>query len=110
LSCKASSQSNLLRENALQRTQRILLACVGGYFLSATLVTWGAWLLSLALPRSEAVVLMAMLGFVIYLLALLWAFAEPRLLRLWLVLAGVPLAGWFGQLVLGIQLGAGAVA
>jgi len=107
LSFKASGQHGVIHENALQRTQRILLACVGGYCLSATLVTWGAWLLSLALPRSEAVVLMAMLSFVVYLLVLLWAFAEDRLLRLWLVLAGIPLAGWVGRLVLGLGSGGG---
>jgi len=107
LSFKAPGQHGVIRENALQRTQRILLACVGGYCLSAALATWGAWLLSLALPRSEAVVLMAMLGFVIFLLVLLWAFAGDRLLRLWLVLGGIPLAGWVGQLIL--EFGGGAI-
>jgi len=102
LSFKPTVQHGLLYENALQRTQRILLACVGGYCLSATLATWSAWLLSAALPRSEAVVLMAMVSYVIYLLILLWAFAEDCLLRLWLVFAGIPLAGWIGRLVLGL--------
>jgi len=72
--------------------QRVLLAVVGGYFLSAALVAWGALALASVMPRSEAVVLMGMLGFVVYLGVLLWAFAEPRLGRLWVVLAGVPLA------------------
>jgi len=70
------------------------------------MTTWGAWLLSHALPRSEAVVLMAMLGFVIYLLVLLWAFAEPRLLRLWLMLAVLPVASHI--LAIGLGPGAGA--
>jgi len=33
-----------------------------------------------------------MLAFVLYLVLLLWAFAERRLLRLWLVLAVLPVA------------------
>lgn len=73
--------------------QRLALAVVGGYFLSAAGVTWGALLLSGVMPRSEAVVLMAMLGFVLYLVVLIWAFAEQRLLRLWLVLGMIPTIG-----------------
>ena len=42
---------------------------------------------------SEAVTLMGMLAFVIYLILLIWAFCELRLSRLWLVLGlGGPLA------------------
>ena len=67
---------------------RVLGAVGGGYALSAALVA----LLSAALPltglaRSEAVVSAAMLGFVIYLLLLLWAFSVRSLARLWAVLA-----------------------
>lgn len=67
---------------------RVLGAVGGGYALSAALVA----LLSAALPltglaRSEAVVLAAMGGFVMYLLLLLWAFSVRSLARLWAVLA-----------------------
>lgn len=68
---------------------RVLAAIGGGYALCAA---WVA-LLSLALPRvtglakSEAVVLSAMLGFVAYLLVLLWAFSVRSLGRLWITLA-----------------------
>ena len=66
--------------------QRVLLAVVGGYLLTSGLVSFGALALAAVMPRSEAVVLMAMLGFIVYLGLLIWAFAERRLSRLWLVL------------------------
>ncbi|HSV54373.1 MAG TPA: iron uptake protein [Burkholderiaceae bacterium] len=67
---------------------RIAAALPGGYAFTAALVA----LLSVALPlaglaRSEAVVLAAMLGFVLYLPLLLWAFSVRSLARLWAVLA-----------------------
>ncbi|BAZ93541.1 hypothetical protein TspCOW1_15200 [Thiohalobacter sp. COW1] len=68
--------------------QQIGLALAGGYGLSVLLTMLLARALSGLLARSEAVVLSAMLGFVVYLLVLLWAFAERRLPRLWLVLGG----------------------
>lgn len=46
------------------------------------------------LSRSESVVLAAMLGFVLYLMVLLWAFAERRLWRVALVLGALPAVGW----------------
>jgi len=73
-------------------TPRVLLAVVGGYWLSAGLAALLAAGLSALMEDSEAVVLMAMLAFVIYLLVLLWAFAEARLSRLWVVLGGGALA------------------
>lgn len=79
--------------------QRLLLAVVGGYWLTAGLVSLGALALAAVMPRSEAVVLMAMLGFVVYLVLLLWAFAELRLTRLWLMLGGGPLVLWAVQSV-----------
>ncbi|MEM6647235.1 MAG: hypothetical protein AAF730_13385 [Bacteroidota bacterium] len=70
-------------------TQRVLLAVVGGYLLTEAVVSLLAALLAtLGMVRTEAVVLSMMLGFVIYLLLLLWAFAEQRLVRLWIVFGG----------------------
>jgi len=66
--------------------QRVALAVAGGYGLSSALAALAAAGLSALMPRSEATVLMAMLAFVIYLATLIWAFAEPRLARLWWVL------------------------
>ena len=68
--------------------QRVALAVVGGYGLSAAAAALLALALSQVLPRSEAVMAMAMGVFLIYLFVLLWAFAEQCLRRLWIVLGG----------------------
>jgi len=83
--------------------QQVVLAVVGGYALTSALTAVAALGLSALMPRSEAVVLMGMLAFVIYLVVLIWAFAEPRLHRLWGVL-GFGGGGGFSVLWL---LGAG---
>lgn len=69
---------------------RVLSAAVGGYFLTAAAVPLAAAGLAAsgAMPRSEAVVLSAMVGFVAYLVLLLWAFAEQRLWRVCAVMVG----------------------
>ena len=86
--------------------QRLTLAVVGGYFLSAAAAALLALGLSRVMPRSEAVMLMVMCVFVIYLVVLLWAFAEHRLLWLWAVLGGGTgaaqlLAFWVGRALSG---------
>ncbi len=68
---------------------RIAGAVLGGYVFSAALVALLAAVLPLAgMARGEAAVSAAMLGFVLYLLVLLWAFSVRSLVRLWAVLAG----------------------
>ncbi len=67
---------------------RVLLAVLGGYLLSDAAVSLLALALSGGMPRSEAVVLAAMPGFLLYLVLGLWAFSEPRAGRCWLVLGG----------------------
>lgn len=68
---------------------RVVGAVLGGYMLSAALVALLAVGLSaLGLARSEAVVAASLLGFVLYLLVLLWGFSERSLARLWAVLVG----------------------
>ncbi|GGY67497.1 hypothetical protein [Pseudoduganella albidiflava] len=58
----------------------------GGYACTAVAVTLGAALLARAgMVRSEAVVLMAMLGFPLYLGLLLWGFSLRRVSTWWLV-------------------------
>lgn len=70
-------------------TLRIAAAVIGGYAWTASWVALLAALLPVAgMARSEAVVLAAMLGYVIYLLVLLWAFSVRRLVRLGAVLLG----------------------
>jgi len=84
----ASIPQSLATCKALALIQRLALTVFGGYGLSSALVSLGALALAGVLPRSEAVVLAAMLGFPLYLVLLLWGFAERRLTRLWLVLGG----------------------
>lgn len=75
---------------------RVTGAVAGGYVFCAALVALASTVLPLTgMPRSEAVVLSAMLGFVLYLLMLMWAFSVRSLLRLWAVLAGGA-AGTYG--------------
>ena len=77
---------------ALPILLRVIAGVLGGYLLAAGVSALAAVTLARVLPPSEAVVLMAMLAFLIYLALLIWAFAERRLLRVLLVLGvGGPL-------------------
>lgn len=76
---------------ALLLILRIALAIPGGYALTAGTVALATALLAALMPRAEAFVLSAMLGFLLYLAILIWAFAEPRLLRLAVV---IPPGAW----------------
>lgn len=68
---------------------RVIGAVLGGYGFSAALVALlTVGLGALGLARSEAVVAASLLGFVVYLLVLLWAFSVRSLARLWAGLAG----------------------
>lgn len=68
---------------------RVLGAVFAGYALTTLAVAAaGAAMARLGMVRSEAVVLAAMLGFVAYLVLLLWGFSVKSTTRLWLVLAG----------------------
>jgi hypothetical protein len=71
---------------------RVVAAVCGGYACTVALGSAGAQLLVVlgGMARSEAVILTAMLGFILYLALLLWSFSEPRLWRIWALLgAGV---------------------
>lgn len=76
---------------ALHTTSRILATIVGGYAATIGVVTLTSVLLALlfGMQRSEAVVLMTILGFLGYTAVIIWGFAERRLLRVWTVLVGV---------------------
>ena len=80
--------TNLAASPAMRVTQHVLLAVGGGYFLAAGASALLARLLAQLMAPSEAVVLVSMLAFILYLVIALWAFAERRLWRLWLVLGG----------------------
>lgn len=71
---------------------RVVAAIGGGYACTVALASAGAQLLVLSgsMARSEAVVLTAMLSFILYLVLLIWSFSEPRLWRVWaMLLAGI---------------------
>jgi hypothetical protein len=101
-----------LQRNGTRKTiplvLRLVAAIGGGYAVAAGLAALAAVVLpaATALPRSEAVVLASMLAFLIYLALLIWAFAEPRLARLCLILAAAGIASWGGALGL-VRLSAG---
>ncbi|MPZ30329.1 MAG: hypothetical protein GEV13_04905 [Rhodospirillales bacterium] len=87
---------------------RLVAAIGGGYGVSAGLVAVAALALPAmtAMPRSEAVVLASMLAFLVYLALLIWAFAEPRLTRLCVVLVAAGTASWGAALGL-VRLASG---
>ena len=71
---------------------RITAAIGGGYACTVALASAGAQLLVLhgGMARSEAVILTAMLGFILYLVLLMWSFSEPRVWKVWaLLLTGI---------------------
>lgn len=79
---------DLYRNRAFDLVLRLLGAVVGGYALTAlTVAAAGAVLARLGMVPSEAVVLAAMLGFVVYLVLLLWAFSVRSVAWLWMALA-----------------------
>jgi hypothetical protein len=88
---------------------RLMLAIGGGYAVSAGLSALTALALpaATAMPRSEAVVLASMLAFLAYRAILIWAFAEPRLARLCVILAATGIGSWVGAWSL-VRLAAGS--
>lgn len=80
---------------------RITLAVPGGYALTTGAVSLTTVLLAGVMPRAEAFVLAAMLGFLLYLGLLVWSFAERRLMRLALVMP----TGALGTSALAHQIG-----
>lgn len=83
---------------AIPTVLRLVAAIGGGYAVAAGLAAVAAVGLPqvTTLPRSEAAVLAAMVAFLVYLALLIWAFAEPRLARLCLILAAAGIASWAG--------------
>jgi hypothetical protein len=77
---------------------RLILAIGGGYAVAAGIAALLAVALSALslLPRSEAVVLASMLAFVIYLVALIMAFAVRRVAHLAGLLVAAGASSWGG--------------
>lgn len=79
--------------NRIRFALRVVGAVAGGYAVTALAVAAaGALLARLGLARAEAVVLAAMLGFLVYLVILLWGFSVARVARLWAGLAAAAAA------------------
>ncbi|CAN7483152.1 hypothetical protein LJR225_003347 [Phenylobacterium sp. LjRoot225] len=80
---------------AVQATSRTIATVVVGYAATVGTVALLSLLLVLLLGmvRSEAIVLMSMIGFLGYVGIVVWGFAEPRLVRVWTVLGGVAVVG-----------------
>jgi hypothetical protein len=89
-----------VRRPRLLLTLRLLAAIPGGYAFSAVWVAaLGGLLVYAGLQRSDAVVLAAMLGYLFFLVFLVWCFAQRSVARIWTVtLAGSALCA--GVLVL----------
>jgi hypothetical protein len=87
---------------------RLVAAIGGGYGVAAGLAALAAVALpvTMAMPAREAVVLVSMLAFLVYLGLLIWGFAEPSLARLCLILAAVGIVSWGGALGL-VRLASG---
>ena len=67
---------------------RIAAAVFGGYGFTWGFTALSTALLTLVMLKSEAVITATMLGFIIYLIAVIWAFSARRILVVWLILAG----------------------
>ena len=72
----------------IEITQRIFLAVLIGYFFSMEVSALLGRSLSTFIERSEAAVFSAMISFVIYILVIMWVFADRKLSRLWISLPG----------------------
>lgn len=82
---------------ALPVALRVIAAVAGGFGFTTAIVGLAAVVLPLVfgMARGEAVLLSTMLGFLLYLTVLLWAFAEQQAWRVWTVFL-VGGAGAFG--------------
>lgn len=79
--------------NRIRLGLRVVGAVAGGYGVTALAVAAaGAALARLGMARAEAVVLATMLGFLGYLVILLWGFSVARVARLWAGLAAAAAA------------------
>ena len=85
---------------------RVPVVIIGGYGVTVGIVGLGGLLLPrLGMATSEAVLLASMLGFLIYLAAIIWGFAERRVSKIIAVLgvgsvATIGLAAWLSPVVL----------
>ncbi len=85
--------------SAAEGVSRALAAVLAGYAFAYAFAAFAS--LALPLARAEAVVTASMLSFVVYLIAVVWAFAARSAARAWAaLLAGSAL---FGAAALGLK-------
>ena len=88
MSISEMTSANRGMARGVRMLMRVLGAVLGSYALTALMVAaTSAGMSRLGMLRSDAAALAAMLGFVIYLALLLWAFSVQSVMRLWLTLA-----------------------
>jgi hypothetical protein len=82
-----------MRHPAYAITSRFIAALFVGYAATVGLIALFSVLLALlfGMARSEALLLMTMIGFLGYAAIIIWGFAEPRLGRIWVILCSVAL-------------------
>lgn len=75
-------------------TARVLAAVIGTYAVTAGATALIAVLMVFATgaSRSDALIGASMIGYLLFAVLMLWCFAERRLARVWLILAGVAIA------------------
>lgn len=83
----------------LNVASRVLAAGLGGYFLANSATALGSAVLRVT--RVEAVTWMTMAAFLVYLVAILWAFAAHSAPRAWIGIGGPALACMVAVLVIG---------
>lgn len=78
-----------MNPSLLQIASRVLASLVAGYGFCWGFVTLGiVLLLRRGVPYDEAQTALYLLAFIVYLIAVLWAFAAKSLVQVWAVLAG----------------------
>lgn len=85
------SQRLALNAPALAVTSRVVAVVGLGYAATVGLVTLLSVVLVLlfGMVRSEAIMLLSMIGFLGFAGIIIWGFAESRLVRIWAILSGV---------------------
>ncbi len=79
----------MISQAALQTTNRVIAAILGGYAF-----TWGfsvlgiATMVALGIDFHEAETAISLVAFLVFLGLFLWTFAANSMIRVWLVLAG----------------------
>ncbi|MFA7595083.1 MAG: hypothetical protein WCY92_01910 [Novosphingobium sp.] len=78
----------------LRIAARVLASIVGAYAVTAGATALIAVLLvfTAGIARSDALIVGSMIGYAVFALLMLWCFAERRLARVWLALAGAAIA------------------